>query len=131
MIAIYISNTISHQQGAMSIEAAHSTSLNKMLCRIVTMILVARMVSIHCYPINKEVRRSAINDPDSIVTMSNTVRDLLIEVDNATISNSTNGLLAVYIFAGELGSKDDLYIPEVASYNYIHMHITNYSLISL
>ena len=104
----------------MAIVAAHGTAVNKMLCRIITMILVVGVVSIHCYPLDREGRPRSTTDSNRPVIMSNTVRDLLINVNNTTTSNK--GLTEVYISAEYL-VKDELYTPEVYSYIYMHSWI--------
>ena len=80
---------------------------NKMPCQFLMLFLVVGMVSIHCYPINNEGRRST-TDSNCPVIMSNTVRDLLVDVNNTT----NKGLLEVYFSADYLVNYE-LYTPEV------------------
>ena len=91
--------------------------MNKMPCKIITMFLVVGIVSIHCYPINKEERRSITDSGFSQVIMSNTVRALLININN---SNTSEGLAEVSSSAGYF-VNDELYMPEVIIANYIRM----------
>lgn len=94
-------------------------AVNKMPCKIITMFLIVGMVSIHCYPINKEGRCSTTYSAGSSqVIMSNTVRDLLVSVSNATTSNE--GLTELYLSATYLVINDELYVPEVMIANCTH-----------
>ena len=86
-----------------------------MPCKIITVFLVFGMVSVHCYPINKEGKCSTTDSGSSQVIMSNTVRELLIDVRGT--ETSKEGLTGVFLSAEYL-VKNELYMPEVIIANY-------------
>ena len=82
--------------------------MDKLPSRIIMMILLVGMVSIHCYPIDMlgvKEKRSTTNS-ESTVIMSNTVKYLLLDI------TLNNGLFGLFSLAGDL-TKEELYTPEV------------------